>query len=283
MKIALLTCDLYPNLIDTESRLVRDFALRGIEAQPIVWDKVWDYSPFDLVVLRNTWDYYKKPEIFSKWLAYVEAQGVPLVNPVSTVRWNMDKMYLKELEECGVNIVPSVFLPKVELRRCSGMIREAGWEKIIVKPSISAGSWHTYLFEKEELQEKFEMVSSLAQDHDLIIQKFMDTVVCGGEFSYIFFNGIFQYAVNKKPESGDFRVQKDYGGKYVVHRPDSKELEVVMGILDKVKHPYSYARVDGVWEDDFYLMEIELIEPDLYLDKFPGAYDSYVEAMIGNI
>lgn len=283
MKIALLTCDLYPNLIDTESRLVNDFALRGIEALPIVWDKVWNYSSFDLVILRNTWDYYKKPEIFYKWLAHIEAQGVPLVNPASTVRWNMDKMYLKELKEYGVNIVPSVFVPRGELNRYGEIIQDVGWEKIIVKPCISAGSWHTYLFENGELPEKLDMVADLSKECDLVIQKFMDSVVRVGEFSYIFFNGVFQYAVNKKPASGDFRVQKDYGGQYAVHKPGVEELAVVHGFLGKVKHPHSYARVDGVWEDDFYLMEIELIEPDLYLNKFPGAYDSYVEAMINHL
>lgn len=283
MKIALMTCELYPDLIKAESRLVEDFASQGIEALPVVWDKVWDYSSFDLVILRSTWDYYKKPEIFYKWLSHLETQGVPLVNPVSTVRWNMDKMYLKKLEESGVNIVPSVFISRGELNRYGEIIQNVGWEKIIVKPCISAGSWHTYLFENGELPVKLDMLAGLSKEYDIVIQKFMDTVVREGEFSYIFFNGVFEYAVNKKPAIGDFRVQEKYGGRYVVHRPRAEELAVVQNLLSKVEHPHSYARVDGVWEDDFYLMEIELIEPDLYLNIIPGAYENYVEAMIRHL
>ena len=281
MRVALLTCDRFPSLIDTECRLIDDFADLGITAEAVIWDKVWDYDDYDLLIIRNTWDYYKKSDTFKVWLDHVESHNYPLINPVTTIRWNMDKLYLNQLKEINVPLVPSLFIQQnSSVDELKHLIENIDWKKIVVKPSISAGSWDTYLLTSDQLIYNFQQLYDLNQRHSLIFQKYMDVITQSGEYSYIFFNGRYQYAVNKKPKSGDFRVQKDYGGQYLAHQPNRDELQLIENILGKVSYPHYYARVDGVWDESFYLMEIELIEPDLYLNKFPGAYVAFVNEML---
>src|SRR5262245_54414390 len=108
MRVAFATCTRYPDLYD-DDQLARDaLKQRGIEVEPLIWDQPnGDLSRFRAIVVRSTWDYWTKYPAFLAWLDQVEKSGVPMLNPVSTIRENTRKTYLKRLAQAGVATVPT--------------------------------------------------------------------------------------------------------------------------------------------------------------------------------
>jgi glutathione synthase/RimK-type ligase-like ATP-grasp enzyme len=264
LKVALLTCERLPELNPADRALIPLFAEKGIDAVPVIWnapDVRW--QDFSALIIRNTWDYYKQAEAFKSWLDTIESIGVPMFNPVSVVRDNMHKFYLKRFQDKGVTIIPTLFSP-ASAPLPYATLREQGWRKVVIKPAISAGSFLTDTYDLNAItRDQFEDVVAHG---DWLIQPYLPEVVSGGELSMIFFNGTFSHAVLKKPKDGDFRVQRQYGGQYQLIDPSPDLLQLGQRIAT-LENNLLYARVDGIMIDNqFHLMELELIEPDLYFE-----------------
>jgi glutathione synthase/RimK-type ligase-like ATP-grasp enzyme len=143
LKVALLTCERLPELNPADRALIPLFAEKGIDAVPVIWnapDVRW--QDFSALIIRNTWDYYKQAEAFKGWLDTIESIGVPMFNPVSVVRDNMHKFYLKRFQDKGITIIPTLFSPASSPLPYAAL-REQGWRKVVIKPAISAGSFLT--------------------------------------------------------------------------------------------------------------------------------------------
>ena len=98
------------------------------------------------------------------------------------------------------------------------------------------------------------------------MQAFVPEVESRGEISLVYLDGTFSHAVRKRPASGDFRVQRDFGGSLEAMTPSEPVLAFGDGVLAAVTRPWLYARVDLVEAGGGpVLMELELIEPDLFL------------------
>jgi glutathione synthase/RimK-type ligase-like ATP-grasp enzyme len=206
--------------------------------------------------------------------------GIKTFNPISVIQKNKHKFYLKELENEGISILPTIFLEKNSTSNVHDLIPES-WEKMVIKPAFSAGSYLTKLVDRSELAS----IQSEFKDHfatkDFLIQEFRPEIKELGETSFIFFNGKFSHAVNKKPVENDFRVQIQYGGKYTLIQPNEDLLHQAKLVLSKIPEQLLYARVDGIVIDNkLHLMEIELIEPDLYFDLADGARERFVESFL---
>jgi glutathione synthase/RimK-type ligase-like ATP-grasp enzyme len=280
MKLVLCaTCESIPNLAEDDQALIAPLATRGIEARASVWsDASVPWSSADAVLIRSCWDYHLRPEEFLRWIASLEKAGVRVWNLPAMLRWNADKIYLRELERKGVPIVPTLW-PEAgfQLRQ---ELRSRGWKKAVVKPRVSATSHRTVLTSAEEANDAQALVNDLLRGPGVMVQEYMEEVSTRGEWSLIFFSGQFSHAVIKTPRSGDFRVQHDFGGSEQIADAPDPVIQAASRVIAAVEGIPLYARVDGVEaRGQFFLMELELIEPALFLKLSEGAAGRFAEAI----
>lgn len=280
-RVALVTSAALPSLYGDEQELPSAFAAAGVDAAPVVWsDPEVAWSRYDAVVIRSTWDYFQRIGEFVAWLDRIEREGVRLYNPVPLVRWNFDKRYLAELKARGVRIVPTRFFDAGARVDLPALLREAGWTEAIVKPAVSGGAWRTHRFAVADAAAVQRELDEILRGSGALVQPFLDEITRVGEHSLFFFGGRFSHAVVKTPASGDFRVQAQFGGTHRAIEPPAEMLEAARAVLDLLPAPALYARIDGIERDvRFELMEVEVIEPYLFLPGSPGAIDRYVDAV----
>jgi glutathione synthase/RimK-type ligase-like ATP-grasp enzyme len=264
MLIALVTWSGLPELSVDDRILAAVLRERGMTVTAAVWDDPRiDWSSFDAVVIRSTWDYHKRYGEFRDWLDTLERVGARVWNPVPVLRWSSDKTYLRDLD---VPRVPTAFVPR------GGDVGEAmranGWLRAVVKPAISASAFGTRV-----------VTEGAIADRDVLVQPFIEEVVRDGEWSLIFFAGRFSHSVLKRAKAGDFRVQTDFGGS--VERRDTAPALIAQAqrVIDAAPATL-YARVDGVLIDGvFTLMELELVEPHLFFAESPAAAERFAAAL----
>lgn len=281
MKIALLTCEKLPHLNPEDQPLIPALAQHGITAIPAIWsDKTIDWTAFDYLIFRNTWDYFEKESEFRTWLDHIEQLGVKTLNSIELVKQNIHKFYLRDLEEQGVTILPTVFIDRTTKLDLAALL-PASWKQAVIKPAFSAGSYLTTVFDAEDVNGINEEYSKIASQKELLLQEFRPEIQTLGETSFIFFNKQFSHAVNKKPVDGDFRVQTLFGGKYTLVNPSEDLIASAQKIIANFPDLLLYARVDGIIiNDQLQLMEVECIEPDLYFNLSPTALNQFVAAIV---
>ena len=280
MKIALVTSADYPHLSDDDRPLIPAFAARGATAEPARWDDpAVRWAEYDLSILRSCWDYHLRAAEFRAWLQQLEDARVRVLNPPSLVRWNMDKRYLAGLREKGMAIPRTVWLDRGEDIRLAEVLAGAAITQAVVKPAISASATDTWRLHAADADEHEPAFRALLHRGDVMVQEFVNEVVSDGELSVVFIAGAFSHAVRKRPAAGDFRVQEHHGGTAKVVTPAPEILAQAGRIAALLPAPWLYARIDGVIVGEtFTLMELECIEPTLYLGA--GAYDRFVVAAL---
>lgn len=274
-RIALATYDGRPAPTDDDALLVAALRDRGAEVAAFAWstaDAPW--SRFDAVVLRSTWDYHLRAEAFLRWVAELQAAGVPLWNPAALVRWNADKSYLRDLATHGVAVVPTAWSDEACERTLAQLARDRGWPgPLVVKPAVSAsahGTWRTSAVPSAADERRY---ADARRDGRVMVQPLVAEVAAEGEWSLIFLDGEFSHAVVKRPAEGDFRVQAEHGGSARPDTPPSalvadarRVLEAAITCAGVDAGALLYARVDGVARRGrLLLMELECIEPSLFL------------------
>ena len=272
MTVAIATCAEHPDLPEGERSVLAELRQLGVSAESAVWDSpAVDWAAFEGVVLRAAWDYHLKSDAFTAWLGRLESSGVPLWNPASVVRGNMVKTYLRGLEQAGVPVVPTAWLAPGGGRSLDEILSERGWTHAVVKPVVSASAYRTRRVVRGAPGSQAALDEVLAHS-DAMVQPYLPEIEAEGEWSFIFLDGNFSHAVLKTPAPGDFRVQSEHGGAAECREapPELRsqaERVVALGAQDLL-----YARVDGVRRGrDLLLVELELVEPCLYLDEASGA------------
>lgn len=248
--------------------LVEELGRVGVRVAIFSWDDPVHWADIPLLVLRSPWDYTRRYDAFMEWAGRVDRE-TRLLNPYSLVRWNGHKSYLLDLEAKGVPIVPTMLFragaPHTSASLCG--IWEAS--ELVVKPAIGAGAAGAMRAHRGEPALPLHM-AELLQSKDALIQPFVPAVAETGEVSLIYFDGRFSHAVRKLPAKGDFRVQEQHGGALQPHEPTPRELAVGSEALAAAPTPTAYGRVDLVeWEGNPVIMELELIEPELFLRRSP--------------
>ena len=281
MKVALLTCQKLPNLLEADQLLIPELAKHNINAKAVIWDDPnINWQEFDLLIFRNTWDYYEKQVAFDIWLQHIEKLGIRTLNSISIINQNKHKFYLRELEKQGFTILPTVFIGKTENLNLSEIIPNH-WQKAVIKPAYSAGSYQTSVFEISKIVKTNQEYQSIAGEKELLLQQFMPEIQTLGETSFIFFNKKFSHAVNKKPIEGEFRIQSQFGGIYTLANPNAELIAQAQNLVNMFSEDLLYARVDGIIIDNqIHLMEIECIEPDLYFNLAEGAISKFVNSIL---
>jgi hypothetical protein len=266
-----------------DDRLVADILQsEGITIVPAPWDDpTVKWSQFSGVVIRSPWNYHYRPDHYAEWLHFCERAKVNLWNPARAVLSNINKRYLTDLANQGVEIVPMESLPAGSRRQLRQVLEARGWNEAVVKPGVSAGAhqtWRTSLAQASRDQVRFEEQCRTAET---IVQPFMEEIVSEGEQSLIFFSGEYSHSVVKRPAAGDFRVQHQHGGHYQPGAPSPEWIAQARNILSKVDSPLLYARVDGVVRDGrFLLMELEINEPFLFLELSSEAPSRFAQAIL---
>jgi len=281
VRIALVTSAEFPSLTDDDRPLIQAVGRGGAIAVPVCWNELGiAWNDFDCIVLRSCWDYHLQPGEFSNWIERIASSGATVWNPPPLIRWNMDKRYLDALAERGVPVPPTVWLRKGEPVSLGETLSRAGWAHAVVKPTVSAAAmdtWRVRAIRAEELEADF---SALLGRGDVMVQRFVDEVIQDGEWSLVFIAGEYSHAVIKRPLAGDFRVQPQHGGCAASAVPTDSVLAQACRIASQLPGPWLFARVDGiVVAGVFLLMEVECIEPRLYLGTHPDSYDRITEGL----
>lgn len=258
---------------DVEAQALR---AEGAEVMGVPWTEFSGPAGFDLVLPLVTWGYHLR---HAEWLAFLdraEAEGWPMANPPALLRWNSDKAYLAELGRQGLASVPTLevdHLNEAALTAAHGVL---GTDQLVIKPPVSAAAWGTYRLGPGE------PVPTEVHGRRMLVQPWLDAVVSEGEYSLIFFGGRFSHCVAKQPKAGDFRVQPDHGGTTVACDAPEGALDVAEAALSAAPTAATYARVDLIRGNDgsLQLMELELIEPALFLHCVPEATSRFAEAVL---
>jgi glutathione synthase/RimK-type ligase-like ATP-grasp enzyme len=284
MKIGILSCEKLPELTQNDQLLIPALAKVNIEATAVIWDnKTVNWSDFDYLIFRNTWDYFEKEAAFNLWLDQIEQLEIKTLNSIDIIKKNKHKFYLREMEEQGVKILPTIFIDKTDQLDIHKLM-PSHWKKAVIKPAFSAGSYQTEVFELEDVQKINADYKKIASEKELLLQEFMPEIQTLGETSLIFFNKKFSHAVNKKPIAGDFRIQVQFGGQYTMVQPSAELIEKAQQIVNTFTGELLYARVDGiVINNELHLMEVECIEPDLYFNLNEGSLERFVSAIVNLI
>lgn len=277
-RIAIATCAAYADLKADDDLLCEALRERGCEAQAVVWDEEAEWTEFDLCLVRSTWDYNEKHGEFLAWARQVEAASA-LCNPADLVAWNSNKTYLRELAEGGVRIVPTVWVQRGSDANLEEVLEGEGWDEAIVKPTVDLGARNLHRVRRGKGSAG---LNSALQRGDAMVQPFLPSLEQQGELSLTYIAGNLTHTVRKRPAAGDFRVQSIWGGAVSRAEPDQAEVELAQQALAQLDEVPLYARVDVVegLEGKPCLIELELIEPNLYLSEYPAAAGALADATI---
>jgi glutathione synthase/RimK-type ligase-like ATP-grasp enzyme len=257
--------------------LMAELRGRGVDAVIEPWGSEAAVAA-PLVVIRTTWDYTSCIDEFLSWLRSAST-ATTVVNPAAIIEWNAHKRYLLDLAYAAVPVLPTIV---VERGSDEATVRSALEEHdgdVVIKPAISVGAFGTIRAGAGD-PAAFDHLTELTAVGDALVQPFEPSVT-NGEMSLIYFGGEFSHAVRKVPAAGDYRVQVFYGGENQPHPATTDELEVGRAALAAVGADVTYARVDLVMsERGPELMELELIEPQLFLE-YDGAAARYADLISG--
>ena len=274
-----------PEYEENWSHIKADYArLLGAQARFIDWTKADDLSGFDVITPLLAWGY---PRDCPRWFALLdrlEAESLPVRNPVSVLRWNSDKAYLAELDAAGIPSVPTIVSPALDQAALDDACTAFKTAMLVIKPPISGGADGTYRLSQGDA------VPDAVAGHRMMIQPYLPTIAQEGEYSLFYFGGIFSHSIIKRPAAGDFRVQEQYGGtEQTVIAPAEalalaeRALKATAAITDT--GTLAYARVDLLRDGTgiFRLMELELIEPSLFLRFAPDQGAAFAKALLSAV
>ena len=250
-------------------KLIPAFAAQGLELETCLWnDASSRAADYDLMMPLMVWDYAQnKRRDFLTAMAKI-ASKTKLMNGYDVLEWNSDKSYLETLAKKGAPVISTLSVDGITKSGIARAFEKLNTDHIVIKPRIGAGAWRQVSLKKgEPIPSKSELPPSSA-----LIQPFQKAVQDEGEYSLLFFDGLFSHAVLKHPRSGDYRIQSLYGGTEETFNPTPAQLSVARRILDVLETSPLYARVDLLRGRDgkLKLIELELVEPYLYLPHSEG-------------
>ncbi len=277
----------FPDLHDDWPMARAALSELGIDATAVVWsDRAADWASFDLIVANGAWDNIHRVDEFLAWVDAREHSGVPVVNSPATLRWNLDKRYLRELEAAGVPIVPTTWVERDGAGAPVDVVLPAG--EVVIKPTVSGGGHRTARYEPDDHEAARAHVQDLvASGRTAMIQPYQPAVDAEGERALIFLAGAFSHAITK-----DAMIRRDAGPldnliANQVTRPASAspgELELgrqAVAAAERILGPTTYARVDVVTRSDGVpsVLELELLDPVLFFVHEPAAASTFAAVL----
>jgi hypothetical protein len=250
-----------------------------------------EWNDYDAVYIGVPWDYPEAPERFLSLLDTIDRSRAILVNDLALVHWSLSKTYLRDLESRGVDIVPSLWYERMHNDAIEKAFDAHAVGRVIVKPVISTNAKNTYLLSRDRARELAGELQQVYRSRPFVVQPFLSNIQVEGEYSLFYFGRDFSHAIQKVPKPGDFRVQEEYGARITSVQPEPRLLDAGDRVMRLVQPEPAYARIDFIRgpDDRFLVMELELIEPSMYLRmdakapaRFAEAFDRYVRDKAGN-
>lgn len=268
--IGIVTCLNIPEPDVDEAITVDAFRESGWKVSTPAWDdETVDWSKFDLLLPRSTWNYPEYPDDFKHWIKSVAGK---IHNPAPALLANLDKSYLFELQAVGIPVVPTALFESNDL---SFYFQNWKTDRIVIKPSIGAGSFLTQVISTGQESEALELADEIKSGGArVLVQPFMTAVTEGGERSLIWIDGEFTHRIIKQPRfAGEDESVSEASD------PSDDEIKAANHALSKISERLLYARVDLFLQDGELLVnELELIEPSLFFTQKPSALEKLVSA-----
>lgn len=272
MTVVFATCDRQPLVAPDDEPLARALGVLGITVVPMPWTDIDPAAVVDAwpIVLRSTWDYHRMPTMFAAWLAALDESGRVVMNAPSIARDNIDKIYLRRLEGAGIPIPQTRWVDRPDAAGLGQILRDERWPAAVVKPRIAATAYGTFLVSSASDLSEVDLAPARATG--ALVQEFVSEIRDRGETSLVFAGAQFSHAVSKHALDGDFRVQQDFGGSVVETTPSAAVHALALRVMALGPGDCTYARIDIVEADRGpLLMELELIEPELYFTIVAGS------------
>ncbi len=278
---AFLTLDQRGDFVIDDEQAIEPLAAIGWRASTVSWrqtDIPWE--DFDAVIIQSTWDYWNDVPSFLEVLAAINRK-TRLANPLDLVHWNLAKTYLIDIEAQGIGIVPTLWPDAIEPPSFRAFFKCLETDELVVKPVVGANGEDAFRVSAADSTERLEWIAGHFVGRGCMVQRFMSQVVSEGEFSLFFFAGEFSHAILKVPASSEFRSQEERGAEINLATPEDILLQRAREALSGIDPQPLYARLDFVRDDrgDFAVMELELIEPSMYLRMDPEAPARFARAI----
>lgn len=293
MKFAFLACE--TTLPDMPNRRVDAFEFdlqfgglrdalkaKGHSLIPLDWKApIEDFEDIKAIVVGTPWNYQDFQTQFLEKLNAFEAAGITLLNTAELIHWNINKTYLHDLSELGAQTVPTLWIDEPTKEDVQSIFERYDTTGVVIKRQVGAGAYGQKLFQRGE-----QLPEGVLLDRPAMLQPFLPSIQSEGEYSFIFIDGEFSHALLKRPKTGDYRIQSSYGGTDSVVSPSIEDINAAKMNLSLI--PYGmplYARVDLLrgTEGNLLLMEVEMIEPYLYIKEGPHVSKLYAEALIRRV
>lgn len=268
---------------DDDETLAAALERSGARARIRHWDDPdVDWHAADAVVVRSVWDYQGRRDELVAWAERVDA-GTRLFPAADVVRWNTHKSYLIELEDRGVPTVPTAWLGRGDRVDLAELAAHRGWSAVVAKPAVGAGS--IGLLVAREPQDHQPAFDALVAAGDVMVQPLLERLATDGEVSVIVVDGRVSHAIHKQPRPGELRVQVEHGAVYEPIDLDEQRRRLAEWVVETTGVDPLFARVDLVPADDgtWQVMEVELVEPALYLDWVAGSAERLAAALLARL
>ncbi|ADQ19161.1 hypothetical protein Lbys_3513 [Leadbetterella byssophila DSM 17132] len=263
---------------DEDADVLTYLQQKGLPIEKVVWDNPnIQWTHYKAVILKAPWDYHEKYSKFISWLDQLQNLGIPVWNEVDIVKWNSDKHYLADIAQKGLPVIPTRYIHQLDEVTESWF---EGSDKWVIKPCISAGAKNTLLFEVAQWPEIASHLESWLKEEPYMLQPYVKEIQ-SGEWSLLYFGGKYSHSLLKTPKDADFRVQHYLGGKVDYRTASSNLIQQAQRYIDTFASNTLYARVDGVLINEvFHLMELELIEPYLFINGEESRLEAYYQAVL---
>lgn len=269
-------------ILEEDRILTQALEQKGLKVTRTNWDNpVFNWAETGYVILRTPWDYFSRYDEFAPWLEKA-ARLTRFINPVDIINWNIDKHYMLELQDAGINIPPTIFIEPGDQRTLAEITGELKWDEFILKPAISGGAWHTYRISKDEILQHEQIYKELIQERSMLIQEYQKSITTHGEVSYMVIGGKYTHAILKRGKGSDFRIQESFGGTIQDYIPSKEEIDFAQNVVKNSKPGILYARVDVMWDNNNILTlgELEVFEPALWLRRNPDAAELLADEVV---
>ncbi len=280
-RVAFLTLHDPAGFVIDDELAIEPLARRGVVVETLPWDRAGvDWKRYDLVVVRSTWDYQHHADRFLARLAAIEQSGTPLQNSLAITRWNMRKTYLRDLAARGVPTVPTLWRERLAPGELLPLFDELQCKEAVIKPVMSGNAQGAWRLDRASAAAHAAEIEVYYCNRALMLQPLEGGIVDEGEFSLIYFNGALSHSILKVPMRGDFRVQEEHGSEILAITAEPALRAAGDAAMAAIGSRLLYGRADLVrHRDDFRVMELELVEPSIYLRMDPGAPDRFADAV----
>jgi len=272
-RCAFLTLDETGDFVIDDEHAIKPLEALGWQVSTLSWrQRAIPWSDFDIAIIRSTWDYWNDVPLFLDTLERIN-RATRLANRLDLVYWNLEKTYMRDLQQNGIGIVPTLFADSLQDDFLPHYQRELAVHEIVVKPVVGANGEDAYRVRADDTPGRLAAIAARFGKRACMLQPFMPNILGEGEYSLFFFGGNYSHAILKKPAESEFRSQEEHGGAILAVDPSEKLLQRARQAIDTISPAPLYARIDFIRDaqDDFLVMELEMIEPSMYLRMHPQA------------